>query len=115
MKHFLRDCDILIFAALDVDAIDHFDGGSPEACSYHAGKNILAVLGGEDVYDQATGRDKLDGSISGCGTRMHVSMKEPSTLFPLFSIWHAGKTPIEAHPEREYHLMSKAAAQVRDG
>jgi hypothetical protein len=41
-------------------------------------------------------------------------MKEPSTLFPLFSIWHAGKTPIEAHPEREYHLMSKAAARVRD-
>jgi hypothetical protein len=87
LNHFLRDGDVLIFVALDIDAVDHFDGGSPEVCSDHVGKDVLVVLGAEEVYDKITSRSKLHGLIGDCGTRMHVGVKEPSALLPLSSIW----------------------------
>jgi hypothetical protein len=74
MEDLLRDCDVFIFAALDIDAIDHFDGGSPEVCSDHVGKNTHVVLGSKEIHNKSTSRTELDRSIGGSGTGMHVGV-----------------------------------------
>jgi hypothetical protein len=99
MENALRNCDVLIFVVLDIDAVHHSDSSCPEVCLDHVGKNICVVLSLEEIYDKTTSRSELDGSIGSCGTRMHVGVEELSALFPFFSVWQDGNTPIKAHPK----------------
>jgi hypothetical protein len=97
MNDLLREGYVLVFAALDVDTVYHFDGGYSEICAYHAGENVLIVLGVDEFHDQATSRYKLARLVGGRSGRMDVGVKELPALSPPISVWKNRKAPIESH------------------